>query len=120
MVLQGLFVSLAAIFPAGKPAGLAAIWRGKLDTLGEHAGGAIGEGGGGVGGAAGGHGFEDLEEAPATALIAFRGSCAFAFEVDVVDEGKGTFGGGGEEVEVAADAVSVGAGGGEHFGEGFT
>lgn len=117
MALEGLFVGLAAILPAGQPAGFAAIRRGELDTLGEDAGGAVGKGCGGVGGGAGGHVFEDLEEAPAAALIAFGGGGAFAFEVDVVDEGEGAFGGGGEEVEVVADAVGVGAGGGEHFGE---
>ena len=118
MALEGLFVSLAAIFPAGEPAGFATVRRGELDALGEDAGGAVGEGCGGVGGAAGGHGFEDLEEAPAASLVAFGGGGAFAFEVDVVDEGEGAFGGGGEEVEVVANAVGVGAGGGEHFGEG--
>ena len=89
-----------------------------MDALGEDSGGAVGEGCGGVGGGPSGHGFEDLEEAPAASLIAFGRGGAFAFEVDVVDEGEGAFGGGGEEVEVVADAVGVGAGGGEHFGEG--
>jgi hypothetical protein len=115
--LQRLFVTLAAVAPAWEPAVFVAFGGGVLDAAGQDLGAGVGEGRGGVLGKGGRHGLEDLEEAPAFAAVAFGGGGAFAFEIDVVDEGEGAFGGGGEGVEILPDACGGGACGGEHLGQ---
>lgn len=89
------------------------------DAAGHDFLGGLGEfGGGGLSGGGAAHFLEDLEEAPALAVVALVLVDAFALEVDVVDEGVLTAGAGGGAVVVALDAGGVATRGLENLGKG--
>lgn len=107
-----LGVAADAVFPTGEPAAFVAVAGGIFHSALEDGGGGFGELSGGVAGSI--HDGKDLHEAPAFAFVAFLAVGAFAFEIDVVDEGEGTGAGLLEAGEVFPDFVAIGRGGGGH------